>query len=151
MNEIMAEADNQVLAMEQDPEDVMLKEDEEIEMDKDTQEDIANELQAGDGVQAVVAELDRAADVELQEAEVVQVDDMQVHTAEGAEVVQVTEMLQDYQVIQPDWEINPVGDERHSGEWMQDGKSSDGQAFVPVQIPDLEQVEKVPEVGVQYR
>ena len=60
-------------------------------------------------------------------------------------------ITQDYQVIQPDWEINPVGDERHSGEWMQDGKSSDGQAFVPVQIPDLEQVEKVPEVGVQYR
>ena len=119
-----------------------------IEMDKDTQEDVANELQAGDGVQAVVAELDRAADVELQEAEVVQVDDVQVHTAE---VVQVTEMLQEDQVIQPDWEINPVGDEGHSGEWMQDGKSSDGQAFVPVQIPDLEQVEKVPEVGVQYR
>ena len=70
----------------------------------------------------MVAELDRAAHVELQEAEAIQVDDMQVHTAE---VVQVTEMLQEDQVIQPDWEINPVGDEGHSGEWMQDGKSSD--------------------------
>lgn len=132
----MAEANNQVLAMEQDPED------EEMEMEM---EHIADELQAGDGVQAVVGELDKTADVELQEAEVVQVDDMQVHTAE---VVQVTEMLQEDQVIQPDWETKPVGDEGHSGEWMQDGKSSDGQAFDPVQIPDLEQVEKVPEVGV---
>ena len=94
-------------------------------------------------VQAVV-ELDKAADVELQEAEVIQVDDMQVHTAD---VVQVTED----QVIQPDWDITPVGDEGHSGELMQDGKSFDGQAFDPVQIPDLEQVEKVPEVGVQCR
>ena len=40
-------------------------------------------------------------------------------------------------------------DQGHSGEWMQDSKSLDGQAFDPVQIPDLEQVEKVPEVGVQ--
>ena len=61
-----------------------------------------------------------------------------------AEVVQVTEMLQD-QVIQA------PRDEGDSGEWMQDGKSLDGQAFDPVQIPDLEQVEKVPEVGVQCR
>ena len=98
----MAEA-NQVLAMEQDPED------EEMEMEM---EDIADELQAGDGVQAVVGELDKTADVELQEAEVVQVDDMPVHTAE---VVQVTEMLQEDQVIQPDWETKPVGDEGHSG------------------------------------
>ena len=98
-------------------------------------------------VQAVV-ELDKAADVELQEAEVIQVDDMQVHTAD---VVQVTEMLQEDQVIQPDWDITPVGDEGHSGEWMQDGKPFAGQAFDPVLIPDLEQVEKVPEVGVQCR
>ena len=137
----MAEADSQVLAMQQDPED------EEIEMDKEVQEHVTDELEAGDGVQAVV-ELDKAADVELQEAEVVQVDDMQVHTAD---VVQVTEMLQEDQVTQPDWDITPVGDEGHSGEWMQDGKSLDGQAFDPVQIPDLEQVEKVPEVGVQCR
>ena len=137
----MAEADSQVLAMQQDPED------EEIEMDKEVQEHVADELEAGDGVQAVV-ELDKAADVELQEAQVIQVDDMQVHTAD---VVQVTEMLQEDQVIQPDWDITPVGDEGHSGEWMQDGKSFAGQAFDPVQIPDLEQVEKVPEVGVQCR
>ena len=137
----MAEADSQVLAMQQDPED------EEIEMDQEVQEHVADELEAGNGVQAVV-ELDKAADVELQEAEVVQVDDAQVHTAD---VVQVTEMLQEDQVIQPDWDITPVGDEGHSGEWMQDGKSFDGQAFDPVQIPDLEQVEKVPEVGVQCR
>ena len=137
----MAEADSQVLAMQQDPED------EEIEMDKEVQEHVADELEAGDGVQAVV-ELDKAADVELQEAEVIQVDDMQVHTAD---VVQVTKMLQEDQVIQPDWDITPVGDEGHSGEWMQDGKSFAGQAFDPVQIPDLEQVEKVPEVGVQCR
>lgn len=49
MSEIMAEANNQVLAMEQDPED------EEIEMEMGQ---VADELQAGDGVQAVVAELD---------------------------------------------------------------------------------------------
>ena len=137
----MAEADSQVLAMQQDPED------EEIEMEKEVQEHVVDELEAGDGVQAVV-ELDKAVDVELQEAEVVQVDDVQVHTAD---VVQVTEMLQEDQVIQPDWDITPVGDEGHSGEWMQDGESLDGQAFDPVQIPDLEQVEKVPEVGVQCR
>ena len=63
MNEIMAEADNQVLAMEQDPEDVMLKEDEETQMDKDIQEHVADELQAGDGVQAVVAELDKGGEI----------------------------------------------------------------------------------------
>ena len=56
----------------------------------------------------------------------------------------MTEMLQD-QVIQA------PRDEGDSGEWMQNGKSLDGQAFDPVQIPDLEQVEKVPEVGVQCR
>ena len=139
----MAEADSQVLALQEDPGD------EEIEMDREVQEHVADELEAGDGVQVVV-ELDKAADVELQEAEVIQVDDVpvQVHTAD---VVQVTEMLQEDQVIQPDWEITPVDDEGPSGEWMQDGKSLDGQAFDPVQIPDLEQVEKVPEVGVQYR
>ena len=64
MSEIMAEADGQVLAIQQDPED------EEIEMDKEMQEHVADELEAGDGVQAV-AELDKAADVELQEAEAV--------------------------------------------------------------------------------
>ena len=95
-----------------------------------------------------MVELDKAADVELQEAEVVQVDDVQVHTTD---VVQVTEMLQKDQVIQPDWDITPEGDEGHSGELMQDDKSFDGQAFDPVQIPDLEQVEKVPEVGAQWR
>ena len=116
-------------------------------MDKEVQEHVADELEAGGGVQAVV-ELDKAAAVDLQEAEVVQVDDVQGHTAE---VVQLTEMLQEDQVIQPDWDITPVGDEGHSGELMQDGKSFDGQAFDPVQIPDLEQVEKVPEVGVQCR
>ena len=144
----MAEADSQVLAMEQDPEDVMLKEDEEIGMDNEIQEHVADELQAGDGLQAVVAELDNAADVELQEAEFVQVDDVQVYTAE---VVQVTEMMHKDQVIQPDWEIKPVGDEGHSGEWMQDGKSLDGQVFYLGLIPDLEKVEKFPEVGVQCR
>lgn len=54
-----------------------------------------------DWLQAVVAELNRAADVELQED----------------------------QLIQPDLEINPVGNQGYSGEWMQDGKSSDGQGF----------------------
>ena len=79
----MAEADSQVLAMQQDPED------EKMEMDQGVQEHVADELEAGDGVQAVL-ELDKAADVELQEADVVQVDDVQVHTTD---VVQVTEML----------------------------------------------------------
>ena len=64
-----------------------------------------------------VVELDKAAGVELQEAEVVQVDDVQVHTAE---VAQMTEMLQE------DPEIQALGDEGHSGEWMQDGKSLNG-------------------------
>ena len=54
-------------------------------------------------------------------------------------------MLQEDQVIQA------RGDEGHSGEWMQGGKLLDGQAFDPVQIPNLEQVEKIPEVGVQCR
>ena len=112
MSEIMAEANHQDLAMEQDPENVLLKEDEENEMDKETQEHVDNDLKTGDGVQAVAAELDKDADVELQEAEVVQVDDVQVHTAE---VVQVTEMLQEDQVMQPDCEILPVGDEGHLG------------------------------------
>jgi len=97
-------------------------------------------------VQAEVAELDKDADVELQEAEVVQVDDVQVHTAE---VLQVTEVLQEDQEMQPDWEILPVSDEGHLGEWMQDGKSFEGQAGDPVQIPDLEKVETVPEVGTK--
>ena len=57
----MAEADSQVLAMEQDPEDVLLKADEEIEIERE-------KLEASDGVQTV-AELDKAANVELQEAE----------------------------------------------------------------------------------
>ena len=105
----MGEADSQVLTMEQDPEDVLLKAVEEIEIKHE-------KLEAGDGVQAVV-ELDKAADVELQEAEVVQVDDVQAHTAE---VAQMTEMLQEDQVIQA------LGNEGHSGEWMQDGKSLDG-------------------------
>ena len=96
----------------------------------------------------MVAELDNDADVGLQEAEVVQVDDVQVHTAE---VVQVTDILQEDQVMQSDWEILPVGDEGHSGKWMQDGKSLEGQAGDPVQIPDLDEVEKVPEVGTQCR
>ena len=79
MNEIMGEAERQVLAiMEQDPEDVLLKADEEIEIERE-------KLEAGDGVQTV-EELDMAANVELQEAEVVQVDDVQVHTAEGLEI-----------------------------------------------------------------
>ena len=79
MNEIMGEAERQVLAiMEQDPEDVLLKADEEIEIE-------CEKLEAGDGVQTV-EELDVAANVELQEAEVVQVDDVQVHTAEGLEI-----------------------------------------------------------------
>ena len=39
----MAEADSQVLAMQQDPED------EEIEMDKEVQEHVADELEAGAG------------------------------------------------------------------------------------------------------
>ena len=116
----MAEANHQDLAMEQDPEDVMLKEDEGNEMDKEIQEHVDDDLQTGDGVQAVVAELDNDADVGLQEAEVVHVDDVQVHTAE---VVQVTEMLPEDQVMQPDWEILPVGDEGYLGKWMQDGKS----------------------------
>lgn len=144
----MAEANHQDLAMEQDPEDVMLKEDEENEMDKEIQEHVDDDLQTGDGVEAVVAQLDNDADVGLQEAEVVHVDDVQVHTAE---VVQVTEMLPEDQVMQPDWEILPVGDEGHLGKWMQDGKSLEGQAGDPVQIPDLEKVEKVPEVGTQCR
>ena len=37
-----------------------------------------------------------------------------------AELVQVTQMLQEDQVIQEQ------GDEGHSGEWMQDGKLLDG-------------------------
>ena len=75
----MGEAERQVLAiMEQDPEDVLLKADEEIEIERE-------KLEAGDGVQTV-EELDMAANVELQEAEVVQVDDVQVHTAEGLEI-----------------------------------------------------------------
>lgn len=137
----MAEANHQDLATEQDPEDVMLKEDEENKMDNEIQEHVDDDLQTGDGVQAEVAELDKDADVELQEAEVVQVDDVQVHTAE---VLQVTEMLQEDQEMQPDWEILPVSDEGHLGEWMQDGKSFEGQAGDPVQIPDLEKVETVP-------
>ena len=39
----MAEADSQVLAMEQDPEDVLLKADEEIEIERE-------KLEASDGV-----------------------------------------------------------------------------------------------------
>ena len=143
----MAEANHQDLAMEQDPEDVMLKEDEENnKMDNEIQEHVDDDLQTGDGVQAEVAELDKDADVELQEAEVIQVDDVQVDTAE---VLQVTEMLQEDQEMQPDWEILPVSDEGHLGEWMQDGKSFEGQAGDPVQIPDLEKVETVPEVGTK--
>lgn len=146
MSEIMAEANHQDLATEQDPEDVMLKEDEENKMDNEIQEHVDDDLQTGDGVHAEVAELDKDADVELQEAEVVQVDDVQVHTAE---VLQVTEMLQEDQEMQPDWEVLPVNDEGHLGEWMQDGKSFEGQAGDPVQIPDLEKVETVPEVGTK--
>lgn len=142
----MAEANHQDLATEQDPEDVMLKEDEENKMDNEIQEHVDDDLQTGDGVHAEVAELDKDADVELQEAEVVQVDDVQVHTAE---VLQVTEMLQEDQEMQPDWEVLPVNDEGHLGEWMQDGKSFEGQAGDPVQIPDLEKVETVPEVGTK--
>lgn len=141
----MAEANHQDLAMEQDPENVLLKEDERNEMDKETQEHVNDDLKTGDGVQAVAAELDKDADVELQEAEVVQVDDVQVHTAE---VVQVTEMLQEDQVMQPDCGILPAGDEGHLGEWMQDGKSFEGQAGDPVQIPDLEKLETVPVVNM---
>ena len=148
----MAQADNQDLAMEQDPEDVMFQEEEEVAMDRETQEHVYNELQASDVVQAVAAELselDKATDVELQEAEVIQVDDMQVPMAE---MVQVTGVLQEDKLIQSYSEIMPVvGDKGHSGEWMQDGKSVEGQADSPVQIPDLDQVEKGPEVNVQCR
>ena len=138
----MAEANNQDLAMEQDPEDVLLKEDKENEVDKEIQQHVDDDLQTGDGVQAVVAELEKAADLELQEAGVIQVDDMQVHTAE---------VVEEDLVMQPDWELIPVGKEGHLGEWMQDGKSLEGQAGDPVQIPDLEKVQKVPEVGTQCR
>lgn len=124
--------------MEQDPKDVMLKE----EDDKEIQEHV------GDGVQAVVAELNKAADFELQQAKVVQVDDVKVHTAE---VVQLTKTLQEDQVMQPDWEIIPVGDEWNLREWMKDGKSLERQAGDPVQILDLQRVEKVPEKGTQCR
>ena len=148
----MAQADNQDLAMEQDPEDVMLQEEEEVAMDRETQEHVYNELQASDVVQAVAAELselDKATDVELQEAEVIQVDDMQVPMAE---MVQVTGVLQEDKLIQSYSEIMPVvGGKGHSGEWMQDGKSVEGQVDSPVQIPDLDQVEKGPEVNVQCR
>ena len=144
----MAEANHHDFAMEQDPENIMLKEDEENEMDKEIQEHVDDDLETGYGVKAVAVELDKDAVVELQESEVVQVDDVQVHTAE---VVQVTEMLQDDQVMQPDCEILPVGDEGHLGEWMQDGKSFEGQAGDPVQIPDLEKLETVPEVGTKCR
>ena len=44
MNEIMAEADSQILAMEQDPDDVLLRADEEIEIERE-------KLEAGDGAQ----------------------------------------------------------------------------------------------------
>ena len=144
----MAQADHQDFAMGQDPEDVILKEDEEVEEDKEIKEHVDDELQASDGVQAVVAQLDKAPDVELQEVEAIQVDDVQFHTTE---VVQVADMLQEDQVIQPQREIKAKDDEGHSGEWMQNGKSSEGQTGNPVQIPDLEQVKKVPEVGVQCR
>ena len=99
----MPEANHQDLAMEQDPEDVMLMEDKENKMDNEIQEHVDDDLQTGDGVQAEVAELDKDADV----------------------------------------------DEGHLGEWMQDGKSFEGQAGDPVQIPDLEKVETVPEVGTK--
>ena len=144
----MAQADDQDLAMEQDPEDVILKEDEEVEMDHEIQEHVDDELQAGDGVKAVVAQLHKAPYIELQEDEVIQVDDVQVHTAE---VVQVAEMLQEDQVIQPYLEIMAKDDEGHSQGCMQDVKYLEGQAGNPVQIPYLEQVKKVPEVGVQCR
>lgn len=86
MSEIMAEANHQDFAMEQDPENIMLKEDEENEMDKEIQEHVDDDLETGDGVKAVAVELDKDADVELQEAEVVQVDDVQVHTAEVVQI-----------------------------------------------------------------
>ena len=72
----MSEANNQDLVVEQDPKDVMLKEEDDNKMDKEVQEHVEDDLQTGDGVQAVVAELNKAADFELQEAKVVQVDDV---------------------------------------------------------------------------
>ena len=59
----MSEANNQDLVVEQDPKDVMLKEEDDNKMDKEVQEHVEDDLQTGDGVQAVVAELNKAADL----------------------------------------------------------------------------------------